>query len=264
MKLGLLSDIHGNRVALAAVIADGRARGVDQWWVLGDLVAVGADPNGTLEVLGNLANVTVTRGNTERYVLTADRPGPHTPTTCAGESGAARPVRRRRRIICLDARCPHRGRGARVARRAPISKFESTSTTGPVLGVHASPGCDDGAGITPHRAADELRAAVADAGADVVCAGSYAPANRSPYRRGARINLGSVSNPITDDLHASYVVIESDRHGHDLAHHRVAYDRDAFIRSVERSGHPEAAYILSFHAASSSVIPAATGRPRPR
>jgi Icc-related predicted phosphoesterase len=38
MKLGVVSDIHGNRVALEAVIADAASVGVDRWWVLGDLV----------------------------------------------------------------------------------------------------------------------------------------------------------------------------------------------------------------------------------
>ena len=33
-----MSDIHGNRHALEAVLADAADQGVDQWWVLGDLV----------------------------------------------------------------------------------------------------------------------------------------------------------------------------------------------------------------------------------
>jgi predicted phosphodiesterase len=38
--LGLLSDVHGNRTALEAVVADGAGAGVDAWWVLGDLAAI--------------------------------------------------------------------------------------------------------------------------------------------------------------------------------------------------------------------------------
>jgi hypothetical protein len=49
MKLGLLSDVHGNRIALEAVLADGRSHGVEAWWALGDLVAIGPDPVPTLE-----------------------------------------------------------------------------------------------------------------------------------------------------------------------------------------------------------------------
>lgn len=37
------------------------------------------------------------------------------------------------------------------------------------------------------------------------------------------INLGSVSNPITDDLRASYVIVHAEESGHDVEHRRVAY-----------------------------------------
>lgn len=41
MRLALFSDIHGNPIALDAVLADIAALGgVDGYWVLGDLAAV--------------------------------------------------------------------------------------------------------------------------------------------------------------------------------------------------------------------------------
>ena len=94
MKLGLISDIHGNRTALDAVIADGARQDVDSWWVLGDLVAIGPEPVATLELVANLPGVRVTRGNTERYVLTRDRPAPGTGRG-PGPARAAQPFRRR-------------------------------------------------------------------------------------------------------------------------------------------------------------------------
>src|SRR3546814_12438606 len=60
------------------------------------------------------------------------------------------------------------------------------------------------------------------------------------------VNLGSVSNPIVDDLRASYVVLHSDRQGHLVEHRRVAYDRGAFLRTIAASGHPATDYIASF------------------
>jgi len=41
MRLALLSDVHGNTIALDAVLADIEQNGgVDGYWVLGDLVAI--------------------------------------------------------------------------------------------------------------------------------------------------------------------------------------------------------------------------------
>ena len=44
--------------------------------------------------------------------------------------------------------------------------------------------------------------------------------------------LGSVSNPITDDLQASFVIIHADRAGHNVEHRRVSYGHDAFLATV--------------------------------
>lgn len=46
--IAILSDVHGNRHALEAVLAAARRRGVSEWWCLGDLVGYGADPQHTL------------------------------------------------------------------------------------------------------------------------------------------------------------------------------------------------------------------------
>jgi predicted phosphodiesterase len=45
MRVAVISDIHGNRHALEAVLADISATGADAIWCLGDLVGYGADPN---------------------------------------------------------------------------------------------------------------------------------------------------------------------------------------------------------------------------
>ncbi len=52
MKIALLADIHGNDIALEQVLLDiDQQDGVDAYWVLGDLVAIGISP---VAVLGRL------------------------------------------------------------------------------------------------------------------------------------------------------------------------------------------------------------------
>ena len=48
-------------------------RGVDAYWILGDIVALGPDPVEVLERLSTLPNVRCIRGNTERYICTGGR-----------------------------------------------------------------------------------------------------------------------------------------------------------------------------------------------
>jgi len=45
MRVAVVSDIHGNRQAFEAVLADVAATGADEIWCLGDVVGYGADPN---------------------------------------------------------------------------------------------------------------------------------------------------------------------------------------------------------------------------
>ena len=53
MKIAILSDIHGNSLALDAVLSDLKKEEIDGYWILGDLVALGPDPVGVLERIMN-------------------------------------------------------------------------------------------------------------------------------------------------------------------------------------------------------------------
>ncbi len=64
MKIGLLSDVHGNSAALAAVLAAARSSGVEQLLIAGDLVGYYYDPAGCLALLRDWTTTWV-RGNHE-------------------------------------------------------------------------------------------------------------------------------------------------------------------------------------------------------
>lgn len=57
MHVAVISDIHGNRHALDAVLADADDRGCDEVWCLGDVVGYGADPNGCCSAVRSVASV---------------------------------------------------------------------------------------------------------------------------------------------------------------------------------------------------------------
>jgi predicted phosphodiesterase len=67
MRLAVVSDIHGNLVALEAVLADIEARGVDAIVNLGDCVTSPLWPRETLELLDTIDMPTV-RGNHDRLL----------------------------------------------------------------------------------------------------------------------------------------------------------------------------------------------------
>lgn len=68
MRLAIVSDIHGNLVALEAVLADLATRSVDATVNLGDCVTSPLWPRETLELLNTLQWPTV-RGNHDRWMM---------------------------------------------------------------------------------------------------------------------------------------------------------------------------------------------------
>jgi predicted phosphodiesterase len=86
MRLGIIADIHGNDVALRAVLKDADRLDVDRWWALGDLVLFGPRPAEVLELLKGLPGISMLRGNTDRYVLTGEQPAPHATAADAAAS----------------------------------------------------------------------------------------------------------------------------------------------------------------------------------
>lgn len=69
-RIAVLSDVHGNTPALAAVLAAIDAAGVDLVLNLGDIISGAVDPRGTLDLLATRPDIVTVRGNHERQVLT--------------------------------------------------------------------------------------------------------------------------------------------------------------------------------------------------
>ena len=78
MRIGFLSDIHGNREALDACLAQARRQGVDRLVFLGDLVGYGADPVYVVDRVAELRetqDAIVLLGNHDAAAVTADTTG---------------------------------------------------------------------------------------------------------------------------------------------------------------------------------------------
>jgi diadenosine tetraphosphatase ApaH/serine/threonine PP2A family protein phosphatase len=228
---------------------------VQTWWVLGDLVAIGPDPVSTLGRLTDLPGAQFVRGNTDRYVVTGDRPRPYAedverdPTLRARFDAVESSFAWTRDTVDADGWLPWLA-------ALPTQQSSVLRDGTRLLGVHASPWADDDHGITPTTTDADLRTMLAHVDADVVLAGhTHQPADHRVGDRRA-LNLGSVSNPITSNLSATYVIVDDDRHGHRIAHRRVPYDHDVVLERLRRTSHPQADYIASFQAGKQVRYPA--------
>lgn len=238
MRIALLADIHGNSLALDAVLADIERRGgVNGYWLLGDYCAIGYDPSGVVERLQALPNTVSIRGNADRYVATGDRPAPSYEMT-----------RENLDLIPTLAEvhgsfgwtCGHlSARGLLDWLREIDPNHHLTLPDGTrVLLTHASPGSDDGRGLNHSLSDDEFRALTAGANADLICVGHFHTAMDRTTDGLRAINPGSISNSLTADVRAAYAILTAGETGYKVAYHRVSYDHAAALEATRRCGIP--------------------------
>ena len=68
MRIALISDIHGNKIALQAVLDDIAGIGVDQLVCLGDVATLGPDPTGAIRLLQE-QNCQCIMGNHDEFLF---------------------------------------------------------------------------------------------------------------------------------------------------------------------------------------------------
>lgn len=255
MKIAIFSDVHGNTLALDAVLADIAREhpAVDGYWVVGDLVALGPFPANAARTLSALPGARFVRGNTDRYVLAGNAPWAPDRIERAREDRAAL-----ENALALIASFPWAA-GAVAAsghdawmRSIPLEVRETLPDGTRVLLVHAAPGTDDGPGIGPGMTDAELASvlagaaagAVAGAAADLVIVGhTHIPLDRAVVVDGATVrvhNLGSVSRPETDEHRAMWTLLTADEAGYTLERRFVPYDIARVNADLDAVHHPAA------------------------
>jgi predicted phosphodiesterase len=244
MRLALLSDIHGNSIAFDAVLRDvDEQGGVDGYWALGDFAAIGFDPAGVIRRATGLANARFVHGNTDRYVVSDDLPAQALDAARRDAASLERIVELVRSLAWTRGYVTATGQLDWLA-ELPMEQRLTLPDGTRLLGVHAAPGTDDGPGIQPGLTDSELGQILRSADAELVVVGhTHVPLDRTVDGRRA-FNLGSVSNPVGDDLRASYAILDADSTGCSIRRRRVSYDVDAVIAAIERVRHPAASFVL--------------------
>lgn len=246
MRIAMFSDIHGNSAALEAVLRDIEAMGgVDEYWVLGDLVAYGHDPVNVLERLNTLPNAIFTYGNTDHNLMTGARPYPTFEDALQDISLIPQLVEVAQNYSWTQGAITTANWFDWLT-ELPLEHRLTLPDGTRVLGVHAAPGMADGEGIKPMMTDDALAAVLEGCEADLVIVGhTHWPLDRTV--NGIRvINMGCVSLPCQPDLRASYITLDADESGHEITFHRADYDRQAVIEMIRAMNHPAAAYLISF------------------
>ncbi|WP_255192690.1 metallophosphoesterase family protein [Natronobeatus ordinarius] len=208
MRVGLVSDVHGNQVALEAVLADMPT--VDALACAGDVVGYNPWPAACVDALRD-RDVPTVMGNHDLAVV-------------------ERSSFRFNELAWAGVK--HAQRELDEAQRRWLESLptERRAFDGRVKLVHGHP--DDPDRYTyPEEFSPRLLGEE-----DVLVMGHTHVQHAERYGDGIVVNPGSVGQPRDGDPRAAYAVVDLEAMTVDT--HRVAYDLEAVIREVERVGLP--------------------------
>ncbi len=242
MRIAVLSDIHGNLPALEAVLADVQAQGApDAYWVLGDLAVFCPWPVETLARLRALpvgcaaSAVHFLQGNTDRYLVTAQRPVHHVRSPEDWAEMPARLLERETNFLWTVERLPYAD--YEFLRDLPPRLEMDVPGYGRIVAVHATP-TDDETVILPATPDDEIRPHLAGLDARLLLYGhTHCPMDR--IVDDVRIvNDGSVGIPLDGDPRPAYALLDFEDDECEVTIRRIVYDHEAVIAELERVEHP--------------------------
>ena len=240
-RLAVLSDIHGNLLALEAVLADIQAQNTPAaYWVLGDLVAFCPWPAESLARLRALPNVAFLQGNTDRYLVTGRRPAfpVHSP-----EGWANAPIQLAERDANFRWAVEHLSYADyEFLRDLPPRLEMEVPGYGRIVAVHATPN-DDETNLRPDTPDDEIRPHLAGLDTRLLLYGhTHRPVDRT-VDSVRLVNAGSVGIPLDGDPRPAYALLDFEGDRCNVTIRRVEYDVEAVVAELERVEHPGRAWV---------------------
>jgi predicted phosphodiesterase len=233
MRLAILADIHGNLLALEAVLADLEARGgADALVVAGDLCLDGPHPRAVLERVRALG-CPVIQGNTDRDLAAAPDP-------------AAEPAHDAQGALLAWTRTELGEAGVAYLRDLPFShRVDVPDAEAAVLVVHANPrNLDDH--LRPLAPEETVAPYLADLPPDVAVV-AFGHLHIPYTRRIGRITLADVSSvglPKDGDRRAGYGLLTWTGGAWEVEQRRVEYPVDTVVAQLRDANPPGVAELV--------------------
>lgn len=227
MRIGLISDVHGNLSAVQAVAAAfAEEMPLDRIVVAGDHLLGGPRPVEVWQFLQQ-AGWTLIRGNEDEALLSEEPPDLDALKRYARAYDAQRLWTRQRL-----------GAGLLQQVAALPDQYRLSTPAGTLLVVHSSPRSmlDRAGGVQNHVA--EVTAAYSGTDADVIAFGHYHRNFVRPMPFALLVNVASVSIPEDARPLAALTILSAGSDGWVIEQTRVAYDPREEVAAASRNGLP--------------------------
>jgi predicted phosphodiesterase len=223
VRVAILSDIHGNAVALEACLADlAAAGGAERIVAAGDLCMDGPRPRKVLKRLKD-AGANVVRGNTDRMIA-LDDPAQY-------DEAERESIMWQRGALGQD--------WVAWLGAAPITVAIGTSADG-LLITHATPAKDD-EHVWPDASDEQLERITAGVVQRTIAFGHLHVPYVRMWRDRTFVNVASAGLPKDGDPRAHYAILTQQNGGWSVRSRRVPFDVGKVERQIRKSGMPHAA-----------------------
>lgn len=227
MKVAILTDIHGNELALRAVLNEIDTKtDVQEIWCLGDMIAMGPDTNEVLNILFDRSDVRMITGNHDEAIL----------SLISGEGHPESYKHTREHHEWIANQLSHQN----VQRLEQLPRVITKEVNGTrLLGIHYH--------IEPHLLEAHIReepfhpilkptlentwSMFSEYPADIICFGHNHPEHLFQTDNKIMLNPGALG--VSKGNTAPYAVLNFTLSKPNVTIHHVAYDKEAFLQKFE-------------------------------
>lgn len=234
-KIAVLSDIHGNTTALEAVLEDAQTAGVDEYWLLGDILMPGTGRKNILQTLETLPITLRVLGNWEESLWRA----------CHRQLDESRPSHRYLLRQCQYIMEELSSEEIEALQNYPLQVHRQFGDL--KLGIsHHLPDKNWGRELIHLGKQEDFDRLVTNPDCDIAI---YGHIHQQFLRYGSGgqliLNPGSIGQPfflsehLRKDLRAQYMILEFDEKGlKDIDFRRVDYDIEAELQLAKNLNLP--------------------------
>lgn len=229
MKIAIISDIHGNMLALNEVLEDIKFENCDKIFCLGDIAMAGAEPNEAINKIKELQseNFIVIQGNTDEMIANFDKIPKVTfmddslPMMNALKSDIE--LISDENILFLK----------NLKKQKEIEIFGTK-----ILLVHGSPRRNN-EDISPNLTLEQVEEMLKDTNANIIfCGHTHMPCGYQTNTRQTVVNAGSVGRPLTQNPKSCYAILNLFEDGSfEVEHKFVSYDNQKASEMLRNRGY---------------------------
>ena len=226
MKIAVLSDIHGNLLALKAVTEDIFNQGIKKIYILGDFAFCGPKQNECIDfVKKHYTNAIIIQGNTDEMILKA-----------TGKEGDIYTPKKNIMVNALKySQEVLTKENKEFLANLPVQHYEEIDGL-KLLFVHGSPRKND-EGITPNINYSKLEEIIKDTDANIIfCGHTHCPIIHQVSNKTV-VNVGSIGRPFEENVRSVYAILdlaEVKERKFSVEHRYVKYDVEAAALDLEK------------------------------